>query len=220
MSLSKRLQAIFDCVDKNSIPADIGCDHGLLAIELVKKGVCSKVYACDLREGPLSKAQDAIHQAMLDNEISTLLTNGMDHLPNEVDTIIIAGMGFETIRMILEAHEQELINYRKFIIQSNTDVDELRRWITQHDFDIVAEDIVEEGHFYQIVTFVPYGGKKLNEDEIMFGNLLSHPLFHKLWERKLSKLKEVHSLLPNQHAKKNLIAKQIKTIVNILHLEA
>ncbi len=54
--LGKRLQAIHDLVDKDSVVADIGCDHGLLCIALLESGTAKKAYACDIAASPLKRA--------------------------------------------------------------------------------------------------------------------------------------------------------------------
>lgn len=202
MALSKRLFSIFQMVEKGSVVADIGCDHGLLAIALVQEEVCAKVYACDLRTGPLSRAKAAIQAAGLEKQITTLQRNGIDDLPSEVDTIVIAGMGFDTIKSILEAHEAELSTYRRFIIQSNTHVEELRRWISAHNYTILMEDIVEEEHFYQILSFQCKKSRALSEDEILFGTVLEeHPLFLKYWHHQRKKQELILSRMPKEHMK-------------------
>ena len=102
MKLSKRLACIAGMVSKNSILADIGCDHGLLPISLIQQGVISKAYACDINPRPLQRAEEAIIQANCCGTISTILSDGLQQVPSDADCIVIAGMGFETIRNILE----------------------------------------------------------------------------------------------------------------------
>lgn len=200
MALSKRLFSIFQMVEKGSIVADIGCDHGLLAIALVQEEICTKVYACDLRTGPLSRAKAAIQAAGLEKQITTLLRNGIDDLPSEVDTIVIAGMGFDTIKGILEAHLEELPRYRRFIIQSNKHVEDLRAWISDHQYRILNEDIVEEDHFYQIVAFSCQPSSHLSQDQILFGTCLEgHPLFVPFWRHQLDKQAQILNRMPLAH---------------------
>lgn len=63
------------------------------------------------------------------------------------------------------------------ILQSNSHVDVLRRWLNEHGFQIIHEDLVYEHHYYQILH-VTYGTQKLSEEQILFGyDLYQHPLF-------------------------------------------
>ena len=58
--LGIRLQAVVDMVDTGSVAADIGCDHALVCIALIERGISSRCYACDVAHGPLSRARQAI----------------------------------------------------------------------------------------------------------------------------------------------------------------
>ena len=199
MKLSKRLQAIFQMVKPGSVIADIGCDHGLLPIALVQEKVCKWAYACDLREGPLHKAIDMIAKYDLQDRVIPLLRNGIQDLPEGIDTIVIAGMGFETIKMILEQSFSDLHKYNQFIIQSNTDVDKLRYWLCKHGFSIVDEDIVYEGHYYQVISF-SYQDEPimLSEEDCLFGvKLYEHPLFRQMWEYNLKKASDILQQIPS-----------------------
>ncbi len=120
MKLSKRLQTIYDMVQGPCVVADIGCDHGLLPIALVKNGKCDKAYACDIRKGPLSRAEEAIQMMGLQNQIITKLTDGLQGLEDDVEVVIIAGMGYDTIRNILQNSLEKTKYYKQIIIQCNS----------------------------------------------------------------------------------------------------
>ena len=57
MELSKRLHMVASMVEKGSIPADVGCDHGYVAIYLIQNGISPHVFAMDVNEGPLERAR-------------------------------------------------------------------------------------------------------------------------------------------------------------------
>ena len=57
VKLSKRLKAIADLVDKDSKIIDVGCDHALLDIYLLKKTIIKKAIASDVNEGALNQAK-------------------------------------------------------------------------------------------------------------------------------------------------------------------
>lgn len=217
MALSKRLFSLLTCVEKGSVVADIGCDHGLLAMELINQGIAKHVYACDLREGPLARAIEAVKRAGLEANITTLLKNGMDDLSDDVDTVVIAGMGFDTIQMILEAHLDTLPKYKRFIIQSNKHVEDLRRWISDHHFTIEQELLVEEDHYYPIVVFHCGYHESYDEDELFFGVYLeNHPLFHEYWQHRLAKVDFALSQMPPETAQSHALMMQKKRILKKL----
>ena len=149
--LGKRLQCIHDLVEKGSIVADIGCDHALLSIALVESGTADKCYACDVAVGPLQRAKEAVSAAGLSDKIDVVLNDGIYGLSSDITTIVIAGMGFETIRHILQEGESMWNDTRSFVLASHTDIEELRRFLSRHSFVIDDEKIVQERHFYQII---------------------------------------------------------------------
>lgn len=59
MELSKRLHMVASMVEKGSIPADVGCDHGYVAIYLIQNGISPHVFAMDVNEGPPGAGQRA-----------------------------------------------------------------------------------------------------------------------------------------------------------------
>ncbi len=219
MALSKRLLALYQMVEKGSIVADIGCDHAQLSIALVQNGICEHAYACDLREQPLKRAKEAILQAGLEKQITPCLRNGLDQLEKDVDTVIIAGMGYDTITAILSAHPQELHGNRRFIIQSNKHVDKLRQWISDHHYTIIKEDIVAEDHFYEIVCFTCQAHQPYQEDEILFGvSLYNHPLFPCYWNYRYDKLCDIMERLPENHEKQEKYTALLQRIKHRLQL--
>ena len=116
--------------------------------------------------------------------------------------MIISGMGYETIKMILENDYERLPQFKRLILQSNSDVDLLRQWLSDHSFAIVDEDLVHEGHYYQIVVAEPFGGRKLSADEILFGPLMPQKeLFQEYWEYRRHKLSLILDQLAEDHDK-------------------
>ena len=95
LSLSKRMEAVVNMVSPQSFAiADIGCDHAYVSIALRQRRMAQKVIAMDVRKGPLAIAKNNVMQYGLEDTITLRLSDGLEQLqPNEVGTIIIAGMG-------------------------------------------------------------------------------------------------------------------------------
>ena len=204
MALSKRLLALYEMVEKGSIAADIGCDHAQLSIALVENGICPHVYACDLREQPLARAKEAIQAVGLSDRITARLRNGIENLERDVSTVIIAGMGVETILTILSSHPEQLQENRRFIIQANLHVEKLRHWISENHFTIEKEVLVEEDHFYEIVCFSCRCHDSYSEQEQLFGAVMpKDALFERCWQQRRDKLEAILKQLPPQHIKRN-----------------
>ncbi|MCI9311939.1 MAG: SAM-dependent methyltransferase [Erysipelotrichaceae bacterium] len=201
MALSKRLLALYRLAQGGRIGADIGCDHGLLAITLAQHGY-EHVYACDLRAQPLAAARSAVKQAKLQERITCIQCDGLAALDDSVDTIIIAGMGFDTIRTILMAEPQKLCKGRRFIVQSNSHVEQLRQWISDHHFTIMAEDLIKEDHFYELLCFTCETHSAYDAWTQRYGVFLPHhPLFKEYCIHRLKRVEVILEHLPKEHAK-------------------
>ena len=58
MTLSERLTAVARMVTTGLTVADVGCDHGYLAIYLIETGRSPGVIATDINRGPLERAKE------------------------------------------------------------------------------------------------------------------------------------------------------------------
>ena len=160
-------------VPKQSVVFDVGSDHGLLPIHLLKEGICDLVYAGDNKEGPLNSAITNIKMHHLEGKIKTVLSDGLDKVSDDVDVVVIAGMGYHTAVAILD--KADLSKYALIIVQINKNVDLLRTYIASHNYQIVDEDVVfEDDKYYEIVAFKPQDGQELSYEDINFGPILRH----------------------------------------------
>ena len=100
------MKAVASMVTTGGILADIGTDHAYVPIALVQRQKIKGAIAMDINEGPLARAQEHIRAARLEEYIQTRLSDGAEALlPNEADSILIAGMGGELILHILTEGE-------------------------------------------------------------------------------------------------------------------
>ncbi|MDO5398987.1 MAG: class I SAM-dependent methyltransferase [bacterium] len=125
--------------------ADIGTDHAYVPIELIKRGICTKVIASDVRQGPVDIAKDNIRKHETSDKIEVRTGSGLSVLaPGEVDDIIIAGMGGELICDIIKSDYETAVKSR-LILQPMNSQYELRHYLIENGFKIVSEDISVEG---------------------------------------------------------------------------
>ena len=73
MKINARLKKIGDLVEANSFCLDIGCDHALLDIYLVKRQKNIKAIASDIAKGPVEQAKNNIKKERLEKEIEVVL---------------------------------------------------------------------------------------------------------------------------------------------------
>ena len=152
--LDKRLSAVAALVRRGSAVADIGTDHAYLPVYLVQSGAVSRAVAADLREGPLAAARAHIAAAGLSDVIDARLGDGLLPLaPGEVDDIVIAGMGGDTVAAILSACGWIKDARYRLILQPMTHPERTRAWLLQNGFVISDETPVWEGRrFYHIMA--------------------------------------------------------------------
>lgn len=154
--LDKRLQTVAALVRPGSRMADIGTDHGYLPVYLVREGICPRAIAADLRPDPLEAARRHVTAAGLTEKIALRLGDGLAPIaPDEVDDVVIAGMGGETIAGILAAADWVQDPRLRLVLQPMTRAEELRRYLLYHGFSIEAERLVQDGrHLYPVLAAV------------------------------------------------------------------
>ena len=186
--IDSRIQAVLNFVEKNSRVADVGTDHGYLAIELVKNSVASYVVASDLNSAPLDAAKKNIAAAGLSDFIETRLGDGLKVLrEGEVDTICIAGMGGALIAEILNESPQILKSARQLILQPMNAIEKLQAWLTNNNWYVADIELAEVGGIiYEIISAVKDSAKvdAITKKE-------KSPLLKKFTTQKISKLQRV-----------------------------
>ncbi|MBQ2872497.1 MAG: SAM-dependent methyltransferase [Bacilli bacterium] len=201
IKLSTRLEAISSLVPNKSKVIDVGCDHGLLDIYLYQKKISDKIIASDINENALKNAKENIEKNKLEKLIETRLGNGLDTLyeTDEIDTIIISGMGAHTAVDILKNNLQKLEKIKTIIIQSNTKLEFLRKEIIKINYLIEDEILIEDNKkIYTIIKFRK-GKKKYSKKELYFGPILlkkNTKLFQNNNKLELEKLYLLLKLLP------------------------
>lgn len=152
--LSDRMQAVFDMVLPCKTAADIGCDHGFVSIALVREGIAEKVIACDVNAGPLKAASQNISAAGLTDKIETRLSDGLHEINfnDEIETIVIAGMGGKLMVKILSEGEEILKNVKQLVLQPQSELFLVRKYIRDVGFHIEKEKFIkDEGKYYWIM---------------------------------------------------------------------
>ena len=153
MRLSERLERVVSFVKPCASAADIGTDHALVPVELVRRGIVKKAIAMDVRPGPLSRAKEQISRAGLSDQIEPRLSDGLAALkPQEAETVIIAGMGGELIIRILTEGRHMWDSVAQWVLSPHSEVFKVRGWLLENGFSIEKEDMVcEDGKYYVLM---------------------------------------------------------------------
>lgn len=172
MKISNRLKLIASFVDDNSSVIDVGCDHALLDIFLVQNKKNIKVIASDINKGPLEGARKNINLYKLEDKIEVKLGDGINTIDAKTDTIIISGLGGETIIDILKTDINKLKNINTIILSPHSAIYEVRKEITKLGFKIKDELLTyDQNKPYIIIKFIK-GISSYNDDELYFGPIL------------------------------------------------
>ena len=120
VKLNNRLMRVSSFISKNHSIIDVGCDHALLSIYLVQNLEPQKVIASDIKEGPLIQARENIRKYQVENQIKVKLGAGIDTIEEDIDTIVISGMGGLNMIGILKYHPEKYKNVNTIILSPNT----------------------------------------------------------------------------------------------------
>jgi len=160
--LDARLTAVAALVREGSRVADIGTDHALLPVWLVRTGRCPAAVASDIRQGPAAAARRQVEKAALSDRISVRVGDGLAPLaPGEAEDIVIAGMGGETVAEILAAAPWVRNKAYHLVLQPMSKPEKLRQFLWENGFSILSEQIVPEGDRLYSVMSVAFTGEIL-----------------------------------------------------------
>ncbi len=221
INISKRLEAVCDFVSDDNITKsliDVGCDHALVDIYLLKKNQNLKIVASDLNEGPLKKAKENIQKYSLLEKIKLELSDGIEKITQDIDTVIIAGMGMDTIINILKKDRAKLKNVKKMVISSNNKFPLVRYEIVKLGYEITEEKIVfEDGKYYIVMKFLK-GKKKYSKKNFFFGPYLlknKDYLFYNYFKYLKEEKEKILESLPKEYkSKRQQLEKEIKMLIN------
>ena len=156
LPLSTRLLACAGFVNIGDRVADIGCDHGYLSIHLLTNGIARSCIASDVAKGPLQSAMDNARKFGVSENITFHLSDGVQSIPRDFDTLVCAGMGGDTMIHILESAPWLKSEQYRLILQCQSKRPELRKWLYENGFAICRETLAKDGKFCYPVTEVVY----------------------------------------------------------------
>ena len=189
--LPPRLAAIAALVPDGARLADVGTDHALLPIRLLLDGKIQSAVATDIRPGPLSRAKENAYAAGV-QDLSCVLCDGLTGVsPDSVDTVVIAGMGGETIISILQDAPWTADGQHWLLLQPMTKAAALRHWLADNGYTFTDEHLVEDkGRIYPILCVEGGAFRPLTEAEALCGVLLADdPLYAAYLTEHITKLR-------------------------------
>ena len=211
MRINNRLKKVGEVVDTDSLILDIGCDHALLYIYLIKENKVKKAIASDIAKGPLDSARSNIESYHMEDRIELRLGDGLECYTDDIDTIVISGMGGRTIIGIFKYQLAVVKNIKTIILSPNNYQEDVRRFFSKIGFMIEDETLVKDGKvIYQIMKF-KRGKKKYKKRDYFFGPILlenKDPLFQEYYKKELISRKIIMDLLPKHYRWKRYLTKR------------
>ncbi len=172
--LSKRLTMILNLIEPCEILADIGSDHGYLALEALQSQRAKQVIASDVRIGPIKQAQQTFAKANVFENVSYVISDGLQSVETQPDAVIISGMGAELILTIITNDLERFKTIPQIVVQANTKLDTLRQGMAQLGFSMRREAIVKDGFFYVGQSYYFTGlCEELSDFQAHYGKLLN-----------------------------------------------
>ena len=207
VELSARMQALTDMVSKGRT----GCDHGWVSIYLVQQGIASKVFAMDVRSGPLDRAKEHICEYQLEPYIEARLSDGLKNLQiGEADCMVCAGMGGPLMMKILKEGRDKAWAMQELILQPQSEIGQFRKFLREERYKTIEENIIyEDGKYYPMMKVIPLVDSKateaVSEEEQAlwdaFGELLlkeKHPVLQQYLEFSVTQVENLLEHLKTQ----------------------
>ena len=221
VKLNHRLETVASCVEENTNVIDIGCDHALLDIYLMQNNRCNYIIASDNKIGPVNQATANVKKYNID-KIKIKLGNGVEPIEDNIDTIIISGMGGLNIVGILKYHTNLYKQVDTLILSPNSDAEILRKEVSHLGFHITNEKLVKENNIvYQVIVF-KRGKKRYTRAELLFGPILINnksELFMEYIKNNKQAKETLLKILPKKYYRKRFrLKKDIKLINKLLDI--
>ena len=218
--ITPRLNCILNNITGKTM-ADIGTDHAYIPIKLAQDNKIIHAIACDIKQGPLNIAEKNVNKYGFSNIIELRLGAGLEPLSeNEVESVVIAGMGGEMIINIL--NNEKSATYSELILQPMNYQAELRYWLSNNNFTIISEDLALEGFKVYNIIKVKKGEPTIFENELEYHlpkYLYSHTLFNELLAKKKREFTKILTGLEKAEKKDEILIKKysdfLKEIDNI-----
>lgn len=186
MQLQPRLALLADMVPRGCRLADIGTDHGYLPVYLLQRGEIESAIAADIGEAPLAHARATAEEYGVAG-LQFRLCDGLRGIaPQEADTVVIAGMGGETIISILESAPWTREGHHTLLLQPMTKAADLRRWLAVSGYTFTEERLVwDKGYLYPVLRVTGGGETRILterqalcglclKDDPLYGDYLTH----------------------------------------------
>lgn len=196
---SKRIQTLASFISSTDKVLDVGCDHCYLGIYLIESKKIASLLASDVHQKVLEKAKENVLNAGLENQIQLFLTDGLQNIDKDYDTVVLAGMGTHTILKILNFNLDKI---KKLVVQSNNELPLLRRALLKKGFYLEEEKVIYENKHYYVIGKYSRNLKRMKLVEKYFGTY--HEEHQSYYRYLYDKLEAIYKKVPKYHLKSKI----------------
>ena len=189
--IQPRLEMIARLVPPGARLADVGTDHGYLPVWLLQNGKINSAIASDVRPDPLRHARTTAELYGFADQIDFRLCDGLDGIsPEETDTVVLAGMGGETIATILSAAKWTLTGKVTLLLQPMSKAEFLRKWLPENGYTFVGERLVWDKDYLYPIFCVTGGASQMLAPECQYGGVMlaDDPLYDDYLSQQIRRL--------------------------------
>lgn len=223
MEVSRRIEFIIENLENVQTLADIGTDHGYVPLICLERGICTKAIACDINKDPLDKARlNAVLEGIGD-ELEFRLGGGFEPLKvGEANEVVIAGMGGNLIRDILEADIDKVKSADYLILVPAQNPEVLREYLYTNNYEVIKEDLCEdEGIYYELFKVRSAEGHAIELDNIYYEvspMLLrsKHPLMKEYLHFKIDEYNRILGFITESTVSANKRREEVKEKIDII----
>lgn len=169
--ISKRIKQIKKYIPLNQDVADVGSDHGLLLRLLFDDGFPNKMLGIENKEGPFSNLSKLVKAINAEN-VSCVLSDGINYLPSNYKTVVIAGIGLDTIKAIINKSKDKIDFISDFIIDCHTSYEKVRPFFVELGYHVAEETIIFEDNIYYEIIHFKKGPQNYTALELTYGPII------------------------------------------------
>lgn len=214
-ALTPRIEGILSVLDAEDQMCEIGADQAPFAIGFALR-FAKGCWASEYGAGPFEALRKSVASRGMESRIHIYRGNGLEHLPPEVDTAVICGMGGLTIAGILESLDDHP-TLRKLVLEPQSEPEKVRRLILEKGWTLQKDFYVpERGRAYPVL--VAFKGslpeEPYSDDELIYGRLplkAKDPVLRDSLRRALQSLGKA-----GDNSKALAKAEKIKTVLSLL----
>lgn len=166
--MTDRLKKIFNLLSDCEVFADIGCDHGYVAKEMLVSGKCKRVIVSDISAKCLKKAEQLLFNFIQDGRAESVVSDGFEKVKN-CDQALIAGMGGEEIVSIITRAKELSVLPKRLVVQPMKNCDKVRLCALKVGYKIDYDKVFKSGDKYYNLIVLTFGSDSLTDEEIEFG---------------------------------------------------